>query len=93
MSATSSSTSIVKRHPLQDLALAPATFRAYTKQLNDFLQHSEAKTRMTHLQLLTIKPLDLQLDRLLAEYIQHRYNNHCTSRARLHLTFTQTFTL
>lgn len=59
----------VPRLPLQDLALAPASLKSYTKSLNSFLTY----TRLTPKQLLS-EPAT-RLDRLLAVYIQHSYDS------------------
>ena len=56
------------RLSLLDLALAPATLRAYNKNLSSFLTH----TRLTLQQLLALQPK--HIDHLLAGYIQHSYD-------------------
>jgi integrase len=56
------------RLPLQDLALAPASFKAYQRQLFIFL-HS---ARLSLQQLLTLP--SREIDHLLAVYIQHCYD-------------------
>jgi integrase len=58
---------LLQRLPLQDLALTPASTRAYTTSLSNFLAHS----RLTPQQLFTLPAL--RLDRLLAEFIQYSY--------------------
>ena len=59
----------VPRLALQDLALAPASLRAYQRSLSGFLVHA----RLTPQQLLS-EPA-ARLDRLLAVYIQHSYDS------------------
>lgn len=59
----------VPRLALQDLALAPASLRAYQRSLSGFLVHA----RLTPQQLLS-EPAT-RLDRLLAVYIQHSYDS------------------
>ena len=56
------------RLPLQDLALAPSSLRAYTKQLDTFLRYRD----WTHQQLIDASPE--RLDRRLAEFIQYSYD-------------------
>ena len=56
------------RLALQDLALAPASLKAYQRSLTSFLTY----TRLTPQQLLS-EPAD-RLDRRLAVYIQHSYD-------------------
>ena len=62
------SSSQPRRLPLQDLALAASSLRAYNKQLAGFLLYS----RLTHQQFLTAPAF--KLDRLLAVYIQHCFD-------------------
>lgn len=57
------------RLPLQDLALAPSTLKAYTKQLHNFLTYS----RLTSDKLHHVSAR--RLDRALAEFIQHSYDS------------------
>ena len=59
----------LQRLPLQDLALAPSSLKAYTKQLQSFLIHS----RLSRKQLYNLSAL--RLDRALALYIQHCYDS------------------
>jgi len=59
----------VPRLPLQDLALAPASLKSYNRSLHTFLLHA----RLSPQQLLT-EPAR-RIDRLLAVYIQHSYDN------------------
>jgi len=59
----------VPRLPLQDLALAPASLKAYQRSLSGFLLHSHLSPQ----QLLS-EPA-VRLDRLLAVYIQHSYDS------------------
>jgi integrase len=66
MSKASSEATI--RLPLQDLALAPASLKAYNTQLNKFLTYS----RLSQQQLLSAPAH--QLDRLVAEFIQYSYD-------------------
>ena len=56
------------RLPLQGLALAPGSLKAYNTQLNNFLAHS----RLSHQQLLTTAPR--VLDRMVAVFIQHSFD-------------------
>jgi integrase len=56
------------RLPLQDLALAPASFKAYQRQLIIFLRSARLS-----LQLLHTLP-SREIDHLLAVYIQHCYD-------------------
>ena len=58
----------LRRLPLQDLALASSSLRAYNKQLAAFLSH----TRLTPQQFYSLPAY--KLDRLLAVYIQHCYD-------------------
>ena len=57
-----------ERLPLQDMALAPSSLKAYNKQLQSFLTHS----RLTRKQLYTLPAL--RIDRALALYIQHSFD-------------------
>ena len=57
-----------QRLPLQDMALAPSSLKAYNKQLQSFLTHS----RLSRKQLYTLSAL--RLDRALALYIQHSFD-------------------
>lgn len=57
------------RLPLQDLALAPSTLKAYTKQLENFLTYTRLTSDQLH--LLSAR----RLDRALAEFIQHSYDS------------------
>lgn len=59
----------VPRLPLQDLALAPASLKAYQRSLSGFLVYA----RLTPQQLLS-EPAS-RLDRLLAVYIQHSFDS------------------
>jgi integrase len=59
----------VPRLPLQDLALAPASLKAYQRSLSGFLVYA----RLSPQQLLS-EPAS-RLDRLLAVYIQHSYDS------------------
>jgi integrase len=60
---------VVSRLPLQDLALAPASLKSYNRSLSSFLTYA----RLSPQQLLSAPAL--QLDRLLAVYIQHSYDS------------------
>lgn len=57
-----------ERLPLQDMALASSTLKAYDKQLQNFLTHS----RLSLHQLHDLSPR--RLDRALAEFVQHSYD-------------------
>lgn len=59
----------LKRLPLQDMALAPSSLKAYNKQLFNFLSYS----RLTRQQLYFLPAL--RIDRALALYIQHSYDS------------------
>ena len=59
----------VPRLALQNLALAPASLKAYQRSLSGFLVHA----RLSPKQLLS-EPA-MRLDRLLAVYIQHSYDS------------------
>lgn len=59
-----------KRLPLQDMALAPSTVKAYSKQLNNFLTYS----RLSLKHIYRLEPH--QLDRSLALFIQHSYDHN-----------------
>ncbi len=69
MMAANSSASSRRRLPLQDLALAPASLRAYSSQLHSFLTH----TRLSLTALYRARPS--YVDDRLARYIQHSYNS------------------
>ena len=59
-----------KRLPLQDMALAPATVKAYSKQLNNFLTYSRLSLQIIY----SIVPH--KLDRSMALFIQHSYDSN-----------------
>ena len=58
------------RLPLQDMALAPSTTKAYTKQLNNFLRYSRIS-----IQRIYSLPAH-KLDHALALFIQHSYDSN-----------------
>jgi integrase len=62
------SSSMPHRLPLQDLALAPTSLRAYNTSLSSFLLH----TRLSYRTFLHLPAS--RLDRCLAEYIQHAHD-------------------
>jgi integrase len=69
LSSTMTSVHKIPYLPLYGLRLAPATLRAYNKQLSSFLIHSRLK--LEQLFTIDVNLLDLKL----AKYIQHSYDH------------------